>query len=80
MNNLQPLLLEILCTGLGEGNSNTEKLTKQILARDPDRDFNQTKMEVIEALGELKESGQIQIVTMGWELGQEFLYICSRRL
>lgn len=80
MSDLQSQLLEILCTGLGEGNSNTEKLTKQVVARDPDRDFNQTKIEVIEALRELKESGQIQIVTTGWELGQEFLYICSRRL
>lgn len=80
MNDMQSQLLGILCTGLGEGNSNTEKLTKQILAENPDKDFNQTKMEVIETLRELKESGQIQIMTIGWELGQEFLYVCSRRL
>jgi hypothetical protein len=80
MDDLVSELLKILCTGLGEGNTNTEKLTKQILTLNPDRDFNQTKGEIVEALRELRDSGQIQIVTIGWELGQEFLFICSKRL
>jgi hypothetical protein len=80
MDDLVSELLKILCTGLGQGNTNTEKLTKQILTLNPDRDFNQTKVEVVEALTELRDSGQIQIVTIGWELGQEFLFVCSKRL
>ncbi|MCI0453891.1 MAG: hypothetical protein L0Y68_02710 [Candidatus Dadabacteria bacterium] len=72
-------LLTFLCTGLGEGNTNTDKLTKQVLLSYPDRDYNQTKMEVVEAIRELSDSGQIQIITMGWELGQEFFFICAKR-
>lgn len=80
MKDLASELLTFLCTGLGEGNTNTDKLTKQILLSYPDRDYNQTKVDVIEAIRELKDSGQIQIITMGWELGEEFFYICARRL
>ena len=40
-------LLTYLCTGLGEGNTNTDKLTKQILLTDPDRNYNQTKIEIV---------------------------------
>jgi hypothetical protein len=80
MSDLKSEIVKILCTGLGEGNMNTGKLTKQIVAQDPDRNFNQTKIEVVEALRDLVESGQIQIVTTGWEFGEEFLFICSRRL
>jgi hypothetical protein len=80
MNNLLPELLKFLCTGVGQGHTNTDKLTKQMLLANPDGDYNRTKVEVVEALRELKESGQVQIVTVGWELGQEFLYICTNRL
>ena len=80
MKDLIPKLLPLLCTGLGEGNTNTDKLTKQILLSEPDRDYNQTKIEIVEALREFKDSGQIQIITIGWELGEEFFYICARRL
>lgn len=80
MNDLRSELLRILCTGLGEGNTNTEKLTRRILAENSDMDPGRTKAEIIETLRELKDEGEIQIVTMGWELGQEFLFICSRRL
>ena len=80
MANLISELLLFLCTGLGEGNTNTDKLTKQILSLNPDMNYNRTKIEVVEALRELKETGQIQIITMGWELGEEFFYICAKRL
>lgn len=80
MADLIAKLLTFLCTGLGEGNTNTDKLTKQILLTDLDRDYNQTKIEIVGALRELKDSGQIQIITIGWELGEEFFYICARRL
>jgi hypothetical protein len=80
MTDLISKLLTFLCTGLGEGNTNTDKLTKQILLSEPDKDYNQTKIEVVEAVRELKDSGQIQIITIGWELGEEFFYICARRL
>lgn len=80
MNDLRSELLRILCTGLGEGNTNTEKLTRRILAENSDMDPGRTKAGIIETLRELKDEGEIQIVTMGWELGQEFLFICSRRL
>ena len=73
-------LVKFLCTGLGEGNTNTEKLTRQLLLANPDWDYNQTKIEVVEALRELKDSGQIQIITVGWELGREFFFICTNRL
>ena len=80
MTDLISKLLTFLCTGLGEGNTSTDKLTKQILLTDLDRDYNQTKIEIVETLRELKDSGQIQIITIGWELGEEFFYICARRL
>ncbi|MGH7792573.1 MAG: hypothetical protein ACREOB_09710 [Thermodesulfobacteriota bacterium] len=80
MSDLVSELLRFLCTGLGEGNTNTDKLTKYMVLSYPDRDYNQTKIEIVEALRELKNSGQIQIITTGWELGQEFFYICANRL
>ncbi len=80
MGDLISELLISLCTGLGEGNTNTDKLTKQILILNPGMDYNATKIRVVEALRELKETGQIQIITTGWELGQEFFYICAKRL
>jgi hypothetical protein len=80
MSDLASRLLKTLCTGLGEGNTNTDKLTSTILESNPQRDYNSTKIEIVQCLKELKESGQIQIVTTGWELGQEFFYICAKRL
>jgi hypothetical protein len=80
MSDLVSELVRFLCTGLGEGNTNTDKLTKQMVLSNPDRDYNQTKIEVVEALRELNQSGKIQIITTGWELGQEFFYICTNRL
>ena len=80
MSELASRLLITLCTGLGEGNTNTDKLTNMILESNPQRDYNSTKIEIVQCLKELKESGQIQIVTNGWELGQEFFYICAKRL
>jgi len=43
----------------------------------PELDYNQTKIKVVEALNDLKDKGQIQIMTINWELGDEFLYICT---
>jgi hypothetical protein len=80
MSDLASQLLKTLCTGLGEGNTNTEKLTNMILESDPQRDYNSTKIEIVQCLKELKASGRIQIITHGWELGQEFFYICAKRL
>ncbi|MGH7807043.1 MAG: hypothetical protein ACRENT_03030 [Thermodesulfobacteriota bacterium] len=80
MSDLVSELVRFLCTGLGEGNTNTDKLTKYMVLSDPGRDYNQAKIEIVEALRELKDSGQIQIITTGWELGQEFFYICANRL
>jgi len=80
MSDIMSEMLTLLCTGLGEGNTNTDKLTKQLVLSNPDRDYNKTKLEVLDAIKELKDSGQIQIITVGWELGQEFFYICSNRL
>ena len=80
MSELASQLLKTLCTGLGEGNTNTEKLTNKILEMDHQREFNSTKIEIVQCLKDLKESGEIQIITTGWELGQEFFYICAKRL
>jgi hypothetical protein len=78
MKDLTSELLTFLCTGLGEGNINTDKLTKQIILLNPSMDYNATKILIVEALRELKEAGQIQIITTGWELGEEFFYICTK--
>ena len=80
MINLEAELLKILCTGLGEGNTNTDKLTKQILRENPQRDYDKAKIEIVESIHQLINSGQMQIITKGWELGQEFFFICSKRL
>jgi len=69
-----------VCPLLNKGNSNTDKLTKEVLNSNPDKDYNKTKSEVVESLRELKDTGQIQILTTGWELGEEFLFVCSKRL
>jgi len=69
-----------VCPLLNKGNSNTDKLTKEVFKSNPDKDYNETKAEIVECLRELKASGQIQILTISWELGQEFLFVCSKRL
>lgn len=80
MSDLASQVLKTLCTGLGEGNTNTDKLTNMILVSNSQRDYNSTKIQIVQCLKELNQSGQIQIVTTGWELGQEFFYICAKRL
>lgn len=78
MDNLASELMKILRTEAGQGNSNTSKLTEKIIELNPDLDYNRTKIEIVEALRELFENGQIQIVTLNWEFGEEFLYTHSK--
>ena len=78
MDNLAGELLQILKTNVGQGNSNTTKLTEKILELHPDLDYNRTKIEIVDALRELSDNGQIQILTENWEFGDEFLYLDSR--
>lgn len=77
MDNLANELLKILETATGQGNTNTAKLTEAVIKSNPDLDYNRTKIEVVEALRELSNNGQIQIMTVNWELGEEFLYLDS---
>lgn len=77
MNELEPQILNLLCRGAGQGNSNTDSITQSIVEANPELDYNQTKIRVVEALNDLKDKGQIQIITINWELGDEFLYICT---
>ena len=44
MDNLGNELLKILKTEIGQGNSNTTKLTEKILESSPDLDYNRTKV------------------------------------
>jgi hypothetical protein len=75
MNKMETELLKILCTGSGQGNTNTNKLTERIVESNPELDYNKTKIEVVETLKNLNNSGEIQIMTLNWELGEEFLYL-----
>ena len=77
MIDLTSEIMEILKTKAGQGNSNTTVLTEKIVQAHPDLDFNRTKIEVVEALRELNDNGLIQIMTINWELGDEFLYLDS---
>lgn len=77
MSDLGPEILKILCGGVGQGNSNTNKLTQALVDANPELDYNQTKIDVIETLKELSDKGEIQIMTINWELGEEFLYVCT---
>jgi len=77
MIDLATELMKILRTKAGQGNSNTTVLTEKIVEANPDLDYNRTKIEVVEALRELNDNGQIQIMTINWELGDEFLYLDS---
>lgn len=80
MSNLESELLILLCKGLDQGNTNTNKLTNQIIEANPDLDYIQTKIGVVEALKELRDRGEIQILTINWELGDELFYICTNRV
>lgn len=75
MDNLASEILKILSTEAGQGNSNTAKITEKIIEANPELDYNRTKIEVVDALRELSDNGQIQIMTVNWELGEEFLYL-----
>jgi len=77
MIDLASELMKILRTKAGQGNSNTTVLTEKIIQANPDLDFNRTKIEVVETLRELNDNGHIQIMTINWELGDEFLYLDS---
>ncbi len=77
MNELESELLKYMCKGTGQGNSNTEKLTQRVLESRPGLDYIETKLRVVETLKDLRDKGHIQIVTMNWELGDEFLFICT---
>lgn len=77
MNELETQLIDILCRGAGQGNTNTDRLTQTIMELNPGLDYNQAKIKVVQALNDLKDKGQIQIITINWELGDEFLYICT---
>jgi len=72
-------LLNIMCSGPGQGNTNTNKLTEKIIESNPELEYNRTKIEIIETLKELNSRGEIQIMTINWELGEEFLYIYTNR-
>ena len=80
MSDLHSEILILLCKGWDQGNSNTDTVTKRLLEADPGRDYNETKANVVQTLRELQESGAIQIMTMNWELGEEFFYVCTNRI
>jgi len=75
MNKLETDLLKILCSGSGQGNTNTNKLTEKIIESNSELEYNKTKIEIVETLRELNDSGEIRIMTLNWELGEEFLYV-----
>ncbi|MCL4245282.1 MAG: hypothetical protein KJ002_09155 [Candidatus Dadabacteria bacterium] len=78
MNELEMELLKHMCTGgAGQGNTNTEKLTRKIVESNPGLDYTDTKIRVVETLKDLRDKGHLQIITINWELGDEFLYICT---
>lgn len=75
MNKLETDLRKILCSGSGQGNTNTNKLTEKIIESNSELGYNRTKIEIVETLRELNDSGEIRIMTLNWELGEEFLYL-----
>ncbi len=75
MNKLETDLLKILCSGSGQGNTNTNKLTEKIIESNSELGYNRTKIEIVETLRELNDSGEIRIMTLNWELGEEFFYV-----
>ena len=78
MNELEMELLKQMCTGgSGQGNTNTEKLTRKVVESNPGLDHTETKIKVVETLKDLHDKGHIHIITINCELGDEFLYICT---
>ena len=80
MSDIQTSLLKSMCTGLGEGNSNIDALASKIKEDFPDIDKAELKGEILDELKGMVSSGQLQIITTGWEFGNEFFYICSKKL
>ncbi len=80
MSDIQTILLKSMCAGVGEGNSNIEKLASRLKVEFPEKEISELKKDVLDELKELVASGQLQIITTGWEIGNEFFYICSKRL
>lgn len=80
MSELNSEILNILCKTWDQGNSNTNKITEKLLEANPERDFNETKISVVETLKLLQEMGELQIMTMNWEFGEEFFYVCTNRI
>ncbi len=80
MSDLQSEILMLLCKGWDQGNSNTETITKKLMEANPDLEYIDTKIKVVEALTQLRDRGELQIATINWELGDEFFYICTNRI
>lgn len=80
MDNIDNEILKYLCTGIGEGHSNTDKITKHIVEKDPRMEYNRAKIEVVESIKRLIRNGELQIMTIKWEFGEEFLYVCTNKL
>lgn len=80
MSDIQTNLLKSMCTGLGEGNSNIDKLASKLIVDFPEKEMGELKKEVVDQLTQMVSSGQLQIITTGWELGNEFFYICSKKI
>lgn len=80
MSDIQTILLKSMCTGLGEGNTNIDKLADILQAENPEKEKSELKKQVLDEIKEMVSSGQLQIITTGWEIGNEFFYICSKKL
>lgn len=80
MSELQSEILMLLCKGWDQGNSNTDTITNRLIEANPERAYIETKINVVEALKELRDRGELQIMTMNWELGEEFFYVCTNRI
>lgn len=80
MSDIQTILLKSMCTGLGEGNTNIDKLADILKAENPEKEKSELKKQVLDEIKEMVSSGQLQIITTGWEIGNEFFYICSKKL
>ena len=75
MSDIQTSLLKSMCTGLGEGNSNIDTLATKLMEEFPDKVKTELKREILDELHEMVSTGQLQIITTGWEFGSEFFYI-----
>ena len=76
MSNIISELLTFLCTGLGEGNTNTDKLTNQILLLNPGMDYNTTKIQVVEAIAKRNRTNSDYHNRLGTGT-RIFLYLCK---